>query len=52
LSGFVEVRYDEERKAVIYEDVDLPQEYRSFDFTSPWEGTEYFPNQILANEKD
>ena len=41
LSGFVEVRYDEERKAVIYEPVDLPQEYRSFDFMSPWEGAKY-----------
>ena len=37
LSGFVEVRYDEERKGVIYEPVNLPQEYRSFDFMSPWE---------------
>jgi NADH-quinone oxidoreductase subunit C len=41
LSGFVEVRYDEERKQVIYEPVDLPQEYRSFDFMSPWEGAKY-----------
>ncbi|WP_409433642.1 NADH-quinone oxidoreductase subunit C [Litorimonas sp. RW-G-Af-16] len=41
LSGFVEVRYDESRKAVIYEPVNLPQEYRSFDFMSPWEGAKY-----------
>jgi len=41
LSGYVEVRYDEERKAVVYEPVNLPQEYRSFDFMSPWEGAEY-----------
>lgn len=41
LSGFVEVRYDEERKSVVYEPVNLPQEYRSFDFMSPWEGTDY-----------
>lgn len=41
LSGFTEVRYDEERKAVVYEPVSLPQEYRSFDFMSPWEGAEY-----------
>ncbi len=41
LSGFVELRYDEERKAVVYEPVNLPQEYRSFDFMSPWEGAEY-----------
>ena len=51
LSGFVEVRYDEERKSVVYEDVDLPQEYRSFDFTSPWEGTEYIPDQSLIEKK-
>lgn len=41
LSGFVEVRYDEQRKAVVYEPVSLPQEYRSFDFMSPWEGAKY-----------
>lgn len=41
LTGFVEVRYDEERKAVVYEPVTLPQEYRSFDFLSPWEGAKY-----------
>ena len=41
LSGFVEVRYDEGRKEVIYEPVNLPQEYRSFDFMSSWEGGEY-----------
>ena len=41
LSGFVEVRYDEERKAVVHETVNLPQEYRSFDFMSPWEGAKY-----------
>jgi len=41
LSGFVEVRYDEERKSVVYEPVSLPQEYRSFDFMSPWEGAKY-----------
>jgi NADH-quinone oxidoreductase subunit C len=38
LTGYVEVRYDEERKAVVYEPVRLPQEFRSFDFLSPWEG--------------
>ncbi len=41
LSGFVEVRYDEARKGVVYEPVNLPQEYRSFDFMSPWEGAKY-----------
>lgn len=41
LTGFVEVRYDEERKAVVYEPVSLPQEFRDFDFMSPWEGAKY-----------
>ena len=41
LTGFVEVRYDEERKEVVYEPVVLQQEYRSFDFLSPWEGAKY-----------
>jgi NADH-quinone oxidoreductase subunit C len=41
LSGFVEVRYDEERRRVVYEPVSLPQEFRSFDYLSPWEGTDY-----------
>jgi len=38
LTGYVEVRYDEERKAVVYEPVRLQQEFRNFDFLSPWEG--------------
>jgi len=38
LTGFVEVRYDDEKKRVIYEPVKLTQEFRSFDFLSPWEG--------------
>jgi len=41
VTGFVEVRYDDERKRVVYEPVRLTQEFRSFDFLSPWEGTEY-----------
>jgi NADH-quinone oxidoreductase subunit C len=41
LTGFVEVRYDEEQKRVVYEPVKLPQEFRSFDFLSPWEGGHY-----------
>ncbi len=41
LTGFVEVRYDEERKRVVYEPVTLAQEFRSFDYLSPWEGTDY-----------
>jgi NADH-quinone oxidoreductase subunit C len=38
LTGFYEVRYDEEVKRVVYDPVSLPQDYRSFDFLSPWEG--------------
>jgi NADH-quinone oxidoreductase subunit C len=41
LSGFIEVRYDEERKRVVYEPVRLGQEFRTFDYLSPWEGTDY-----------
>lgn len=40
-TGFVEVRYDEEVKRVVYEPVRLAQEFRQFDFQSPWEGTDY-----------
>jgi NADH-quinone oxidoreductase subunit C len=41
LTGYVEVRYDEEQKRVVYEPVELTLEFRSFDFESPWEGTQY-----------
>jgi len=41
LTGFVEVRYDDAEKRVVYEPVRLTQEFRQFDFLSPWEGTEY-----------
>ena len=41
LTGFVEVRYDDEQKRVVYEPVRLAQEFRNFDFLSPWEGTDY-----------
>lgn len=41
LTGFVEVRYDEERARVVYEPVQLAQEFRKFDYLSPWEGTDY-----------
>ncbi|MFQ5347155.1 MAG: NADH-quinone oxidoreductase subunit C [Rhodothalassiaceae bacterium] len=41
LSGFVELRYDEEQKRVVYEPVALMQEFRNFDFLSPWEGAQY-----------
>ena len=38
LTGYVEVRYDDEQKRVVYEPVELTQEFRSFDYLSPWEG--------------
>jgi NADH-quinone oxidoreductase subunit C len=41
LTGFVELRYSEEQKRVVYEPVKLAQDFRTFDFTSPWEGAEY-----------
>ncbi|MEM8788301.1 MAG: NADH-quinone oxidoreductase subunit C [Pseudomonadota bacterium] len=40
-TGYVEVRYDESEKRVVYEPVELVQEYRQFDFMSPWEGADY-----------
>jgi len=41
LTGYVEVRYDDQRKAVVYEPVSLVQDYRNFDYLSPWEGAKY-----------
>ncbi len=41
LTGYAEVRYDDEQKRVVYEPVKLNQEFRNFDFLSPWEGTDY-----------
>jgi NADH-quinone oxidoreductase subunit C len=41
LSGFVDVRWDDQEKRVRYDKVVLPQEFRTFDFLSPWEGTDY-----------
>ena len=41
LTGFVEVRWDDEQKRVLYSPVQLTQEFRTFDFLSPWEGTDY-----------
>lgn len=50
LTGFVEVRYDEERKRVVYEPVKLAQEFRNFDYLSPWQGTDYvLPGDEKAN---
>ena len=41
LSGYVEMRYSEEEKRIVYEPVQLAQDFRNFDFLSPWEGAEY-----------
>ncbi|MCV6575399.1 MAG: NADH-quinone oxidoreductase subunit C [Cohaesibacter sp.] len=50
LTGYYEVRYDDEKKRVVYEPVKLAQEFRSFDFLSPWEGTDYvIPGDEKAN---
>ena len=51
LTGFNEVRYSEKEKKVIYEPVKLEQNYRNFDFESPWEGTNYI-KQVKETDKD
>ena len=48
LTGHNEVRYDELEKKVIYEEVNLPQEYRNFDYLSPWEGID---NELIGDKK-
>jgi len=48
LTGFVEMRYDDEQKRVVYEPVKLVQEFRAFDFLSPWEGA---PQSLPGDEK-
>ncbi|MEL7212476.1 MAG: NADH-quinone oxidoreductase subunit C [Pseudomonadota bacterium] len=51
-TGYTEVRYDEAQKRVVYEPVSLTQEYRQFDFMSPWEGAEYIlPGDEKTEEK-
>tara|TARA_Y100000748_G_C15307944_1_gene414993 strand:- start:5 stop:625 length:621 start_codon:yes stop_codon:yes gene_type:complete len=52
LTGFNEVRYSEKEKKVIYEPVKLEQNYRNFDFESPWEGTNYIKNIKELEKKD
>jgi len=53
LSGFTQVVYDEEQKRVVYEPVNLVQEFREFDFLSPWEGAKYvLPGDEKADGKD
>ncbi len=51
LTGFTEVRYSEKEKKVVYEPVKLEQNYRNFDFNSPWEGTKYI-KEIKQKNKD
>ncbi len=51
LTGFNEVRYSEREKKVIYEPVKLEQDYRDFDFSSPWEGTKYL-KKLKETKKD
>jgi len=52
LTGFVEVRYDDEQKRVVYDRVRLAQEFRNFDFLSPWEGPDYpLPGDEKAEQK-
>jgi NADH-quinone oxidoreductase subunit C len=48
LSGYVELRYDEEQKRVVYAPVQLSQEFRNFDFRSPWEGILHLPGDEKA----
>ena len=48
MSGYVEVRYDDEQKKVVYEPIKLTQEFRKFDFESPWEG---MPSVLPGDEK-
>ena len=50
LTGHTEVRYSENEKKVIYEPVKLDQEYRKFDFESPWEGTKYIVEETKSNK--
>ena len=50
LTGHTEVRYSEDKKKVIYEPVKLDQEYREFDFESPWEGTKYIKQEEEKNK--
>jgi NADH-quinone oxidoreductase subunit C len=50
LTGYVEVRYDDEQKRVIYEPVKLTQEFRNFDFLSPWEGMTRLPGDEKATK--
>ena len=50
ITGHTEVRYSEEKKKVVYEPVKLEQNYRNFDYSSPWEGTEYIKDVQKKND--
>ncbi len=51
LTGYVEVRYDETQKRVVYEPVNLVQDFRNFDFVSPWEGMLHLPGDEKSEEQ-
>jgi NADH-quinone oxidoreductase subunit C len=51
LTGYVELRYDEEQKRVVYDKVKLTQDFRSFDFLSPWEGMLHLPGDEKVEKK-
>ena len=51
LTGHTEVRYSEDQKKVISEPVKLEQNYRNFDYESPWEGTKYIKEELDNNDK-
>lgn len=51
LTGYVEIRYDEAQKRVVYEPVKLTQDFRTFDFLSPWEGAEHAHQQMLPGDE-
>lgn len=51
-TGYVELRYDDEAKRVVYENVKLTQDYRAFDFLSPWEGAKYAVSSVELNKKE
>ena len=50
LTGYVEIRYDDEQKRVVYEPVKLTQDFRTFDFLSPWEGAVRLPGDEKATK--
>lgn len=52
LTGYVEVRYDEDEKRVVYEPVKLPQAFRNFDFESPWEGMDFAVKTLMPEKKE